>query len=82
MPGALEAWKAGDRAGLHAALGLKPWMLSPLDTSCPYPPGSGAAASWPHIVELRRQLIEQAGSPGRVGRHGEPLGLRRGRMSP
>jgi hypothetical protein len=61
-PSAIEAWKAGDAAALHRALGLKPWMISPLrvEGECPYLPGTAGAVTWPAMQELRTQLIEAA----------------------
>jgi hypothetical protein len=53
-------------------------MVSPFDATGPEPPVWGRKTpwgnSWPGAWELRRALIEVAGPPGRVGRHGEPLG--------
>jgi hypothetical protein len=64
---AIEAWRAGDRAELHRTLQLRPWHPSPLTVTahCPYPPASPTAASWPRVLDLRRELIERAVKPGR-----------------
>jgi hypothetical protein len=81
---AVQAWRIGDYHGLYDALGL-PWEdLSPFDASeddePEDPPQSLIAStecpvqSWHRAIALRRRLIEIAGNPGRVGRHGEPLG--------
>ena len=57
-PEALAAFSAGDRATLKRALRLPPWQVSPLDAegACPYPPLTGAAATWPDSLTLRNQL--------------------------
>jgi len=83
-PRALEAWRVGDWHTLNAELGIRPWMVSPFDAAArpTRDDGSPWAQSWPRAAELRRRLIEAAGPPGRVGRHGEPLGPRRGCMNP
>jgi hypothetical protein len=83
-PAAVEAWRIGDFHGLNQALGIRPWELSPFDASedddPEDPPRSLIASSeppgelWCRALVLRRRLIELAGKPGRVGRHGEPLG--------
>lgn len=59
-PAALAAWEAGDERALHRALGLRPWEVSPLhaEGECPWPIGTGAASTWPRMVELRAALQE------------------------
>jgi hypothetical protein len=73
---ALEAWRGGDLHALNRELGVRPWMISPFDAGSK--PSIGAksewASSWPRAAGLRAALIEAAGPPGRVGRHGQPLG--------
>jgi hypothetical protein len=77
-PRALEAWRIGDELGVIRALGLQPWQPSPFHVNDPEPPANMAgtmfASSWPHVWELRQALLEMSGPPGRVGRHGQPLG--------
>jgi hypothetical protein len=82
-PAAIEAWRIGDFHGLHAALGVRPWHISPFDVvegDDPENPSGMLFASpdppseWRRAVVARRRLIELAGAPGGVGRHGEPLG--------
>ena len=74
---AVEAWRRGDMQALHAALGLRPWMPSPLplaveglgvDPRRPPAPGDGTvwAQSWPLAVELQGELMRLAGAPGRA----------------
>jgi hypothetical protein len=85
-PEAVTAWQAGDWHGVNRALGVKPWQVSPFDVDGPKPPTWAAdnawAESWPWAWEARKALIELAGPPGRVGRHGEPLGPARVLHSP
>jgi hypothetical protein len=74
---ALEAWRIGDRRALNRALQVRPWQASPFETVGKAPSWPGwevLTESWPRAVELRAALIAAAGPPGRVGRHGEPLG--------
>lgn len=76
-PGALAAWRAGDKHALHRELAIKPWECSPFNADGPCPgfeKEQGRAEFWAKAVEQRRALVELAGSPGRVGRHGKPLG--------
>jgi hypothetical protein len=83
---ALEAWRLGDFHALNREVGIGPWQWSPFDVTREEPPGwvrdrsRGDACgcnleSYVRAWELRQALIEAAGRPGRVGRHGEPLGL-------
>ena len=44
-PEAIAAFEAGDRMALHRALGLGPWMPSPLETDGPEPPTWSAPRS-------------------------------------
>jgi hypothetical protein len=75
------AWQAGDFHLLNRLLQVWPWQASPFD-AVGAPPERGTFGtettlyeqSWPRAVRLRRQLIELGGPPGRVGRHGQPLG--------
>lgn len=59
-PEAIAAFEIGDHAALHAALGLKPWQVSPLevgpDEPSPWPVGSAGAGLWPLAQELRQKL--------------------------
>jgi hypothetical protein len=75
---ALEAWRQGDFHGVNRDLGIRSWEVSPFDATEPEPPewsdGGPWHHSWPRAWELRQALIEAAGAPGEVGRHGEPLG--------
>jgi hypothetical protein len=77
---ALEAWCIGDLHGLHRALGIKPWQESPFYADVPEPPSwmrpdeVRIREDWVRALALRCRLIEMAGEPGGVGRHGEPLG--------
>jgi hypothetical protein len=75
---ALEAWRIGDWHGLNRELGLNVHETSPFDARAPTPP-EWAGASYRWAFELRQALIEQGGPPGRVGRHGDPLGPARPR---
>ena len=54
------AFKAGDYLALHAALGLKPWQVSPLDADgeCPYPLSSAGGATWGESQKLRQELLK------------------------
>jgi hypothetical protein len=82
--GAVEAWRIGDWHGLYEALGLDAMTPSPFDVSeddNPADPPRGLFATledpvelWQRSLALRRRLIDLAGPPGRVGRHGVPLG--------
>lgn len=73
-PEAVAAYKAGDCMGLHRALGLRPWNLSPLPASISplgvdqgAPPewmtDEGQRADWREAQELQRALEDavQAG---------------------
>ena len=70
---AVEAWRAGDFHGLAAALGIRPWQMSPwplrltpLGCDPSRPPAENVspwAASWQRAVELQRALIAAAGGP-------------------
>ncbi len=62
-PAAVEAFKAGDRSGLHDQLRLKPWQVSPLDVHdglCPLHPSYVASGTWPQIQALRATLEEMS----------------------
>src|SRR5690606_29546318 len=66
---AIEAFKAGDCAALHRALGLRPWQFPcPLgvadDEPCPYPKGTSGAEWWPELLALRQALKQAARSGG------------------
>jgi len=67
---ALDAFQAGDYAGLHHALGLKPWEISPLPLSVsplgcdqgPYPfvgTGSCSEATWEQAQRLQSQILSE-----------------------
>ena len=77
-PKALEAWRIGDWHALNRELGLNVHETSPFDATLPEPP-EWAGASYRRAFELRQALIDQGGPPGRVGRHGDPLGAARPR---
>lgn len=59
-PEAIEAYRRGDKTALHRALGLKPWMASPLHGvgPCPWPKGTAGETTWPLIIGLRAELEE------------------------
>jgi hypothetical protein len=90
---AIAAWREGGFHTLNRELGIGPHQHSPFDATRATPPpwiqdnwntdlrgGLSGVAGWRHAWGLRQRLIELAGPPGRVGRHGEPLGPgRRGR---
>jgi hypothetical protein len=80
---AIEAWKACDYSGLHQALGLRPWEMSPLPEEltplgCSAEPptlnknrlGDMWCASWHQAKELQRELMAIAGPPGRAVKPG------------
>ena len=73
---ALEAWRIGDKQTLHREIAWKPWLISPFDAAEKFVGKHNPdwLASLPRAKELRAALIEAAGPPGRVGRHGVPLG--------
>jgi len=59
-PAAVAAFNAGDREALHLALGLPPYVVSPLrvdDGPCPWPPGCAGHMGWPIALALRDELI-------------------------
>ena len=70
---AVAAFNAGDRSALHFALGVGPWVPSPLDVHpdepSPWPPGTGGAEYWPLAVELRRELFAAGAKMPTRGRH-------------
>lgn len=74
-PQVIAAWQAGDMGEVNRLLGTKPWQVPIHYATADRPPdwsdGSPWAESWPRARELHVALIEQAGKPGRVGRHGE-----------
>jgi hypothetical protein len=55
---AVACFMAGDWRGLHAALRLPPWQVSPLDATgpCPWPAGTRGGDTWPDSVALREAL--------------------------
>jgi hypothetical protein len=84
---AVQAWQRGDLHACHQALGIMPFDFSPFDVPTEYPAcyatgwgggrGPGDAMnydSWRRALELRQALIELAGEPGPMDRHGGPLG--------
>ena len=79
-PDAIAAFEAGDGSALHLALGLGPWVPSPLevhpDEPSPWPAGSGGAEYWPLAVELRRELMA-AGAKMPTRGHHSPVRQRR-----
>lgn len=58
---------------MNRLLQVRPWMVSPFDVDRTKPDDEPVRA-WARAAELRVALIAAAGKPGRVGRHGEPLG--------
>jgi hypothetical protein len=80
---ALEAWHVGDWHGVNRELGIRLWEVSPFDAPAhnrpPDDDRTPHAESFAKAAELRRRLIELGGPPGRVGRHGDPLGPARPR---
>ena len=68
-PEAVEAFERGDWMGLHRALGLRPWQMSPLDVDpAEEPPndhgGNPYDKSWSLACELRAELEKAAGEIG------------------
>jgi hypothetical protein len=57
-PEAIAAYEAGDDRALDAALGLRPWEVSPLRVDQgPGPGGPTAwAASWPKAQQVQREI--------------------------
>jgi hypothetical protein len=82
-PEALTAWQQGDYHLLNKALGIPPWQPSPFDVRRPEPPdyavGMLYGDAWPRIWARREVPLDMGGPPGRVGRHGEPRGARKGK---
>jgi hypothetical protein len=80
-PEVVEAWRVGDWHGLNRLLGVKPWETSPFDIDedgeILRAPLIAIPDDWSRdekrAVRLRRALLEIC-PPGRVGRHGDPLG--------
>ena len=67
---------------MNRELDIKPWQVSPFDATPREKRPDEATAyseSFARAAELRRTLIELGGPPGRVGRHGDPLGPARPR---
>lgn len=58
---AIEAFERADYVALHLALGLGPWVPSPLEVApgepSPWPPGSGGHEHWPLAQQLRAELL-------------------------
>jgi hypothetical protein len=86
-PAAIEAWRIGDFAKLVNALDLKlydptPWPLERCALGCdqgPCPTDARgkplwSSSGWSRAQELQRALLEIAGPPGEMDRHGRPLG--------
>jgi hypothetical protein len=76
---AAEAWRIGDWHAVNRAFGVLPCDHSPFDVNGSEPPEWERDRPWrvasrKRAWALRQALIEAAGPPGRVGRHGEPLG--------
>jgi hypothetical protein len=79
---AIAAWRAGDFHGLARALELvpfkpHPWPLELTALGCdqgPVPADAGELwrQGWPRAQLLQRALLEAAGPPGLMDRHGEP----------
>jgi hypothetical protein len=73
---ACTAWRAGDFHELNRLLKFFPFEHSPFDAGGPPPERTGNPfydKTWPRAAEMRRQLIEAAGEPGRMDQHGRPL---------
>jgi hypothetical protein len=64
-PAAIAAYQAGNEMALHAALGLRPWEISPLscDGLCPYSPGTAGAETWPQAQALRGDIERRLANP-------------------
>ena len=76
-PKALEAWRIGDWHALNRELGLD---VQDIAVRCDVSRAAGIARrSYRRAFELRAALIDLCGPPGRVGRHGNPLGPARPR---
>jgi hypothetical protein len=83
-PEVCEAWRAGDFHAVNQVLGVRPWQFSPFDVERTTAPawlvdrrGSDSmvgVGDWQRAWELRQALIAAAGPPGRMDRHGRPLG--------
>jgi hypothetical protein len=77
------AWTAGDFHELNRLLGVAPCDTSPFDATRARPPEWSRSEtvyyrlSWDRAWQLRQALLKLAGRPGKVGRHGEPLGRAR-----
>jgi hypothetical protein len=82
---AISGWQIGDYHMVNRELGVRPWQVSPFDAGGNLPgrctPGDAWCASWPRAVELRAALIAVAGPPGRMDRHGQPLGPAKARKT-
>ena len=83
-PAAIDAWQQGDFHGLARALDLMPFQPHPwpyTHTSlgcdqgpCPAALGDLWRSGWARAQALQKALYEAAGEPGRMDRHGRPLG--------
>lgn len=70
-----QAWLAGDFHALNRALGVMPWQISPFNAHREHVGASELLlSSLPRARELRAALLEVAGEPGDMDRHGRPLG--------
>jgi hypothetical protein len=78
---AVEAWRVGDAGTLRSELGIRPWGFCPwptevyslgVDPDDP-PDATEDHRSWQRAVDLQRALLAIC-PPGKVGRHGYPLG--------
>jgi hypothetical protein len=77
---AIEAWRVGDAGTLRGELGIKPWEYEPwlADVYSGVDPDDPPAdpydhRGWERAVALQRALMAIC-RPGKVGRHGLPLG--------
>lgn len=73
---AIEAWRIGDAGTLRRELGIKPWQFEvwPHSVDPDDPPAvTDDHRDWQRAVDLQRALMAIC-PPGRVGRHGMPLG--------
>jgi hypothetical protein len=73
---AIAAWREGDYHKLNRELQIGPHQWSPFDASEAKPPQwmpDYQLAFWERARQLREELLKH-GKPGRMDRHGRPLG--------
>lgn len=64
---ALDAFLAGDKTALYAAIRQRPWQPSPLEVDGPAPPEwgtSGWAKQWATMWELRQEIERKLAARG------------------